>query len=216
MKAQRFLELAGISSDSPLAKRLMEAEEKKEEEKKEEEKPSEPKAEDEEKKEEAAPVTTDALATVTPAAALPAAPAVTTTTDVTPAVGTAPAAAPSSTYDAVSVAKLFFAMRDQVHLYHLQTESFAEHKALNDFYDGLLDLADAFLEAFIGVKGRAQGDVSFQLKAYSAENVRNDLNTFMAELKKLQESVKDNTDLVNLVDEILNLSNKTLYLLTLK
>jgi hypothetical protein len=30
--------------------------------------------------------------------------------------------------------------RNQVHIFHLQTKSFAEHNALNDYYDGVLDL----------------------------------------------------------------------------
>ena len=50
------------------------------------------------------------------------------------------------------VAKLFSA-RQQTYNMHLKTKSFAEHKALNDFYDEILDLADEFIETYQGQYG---------------------------------------------------------------
>ena len=35
-----------------------------------------------------------------------------------------------------------FHSRDTMHIAHLQTTSFAEHKALNGYYNGILDLTD--------------------------------------------------------------------------
>lgn len=114
------------------------------------------------------------------------------------------------------VVKMFFEFRDQIHYYHLQTESFAEHTALNNFYETILEIADQFLEAFQGVNGRAQGEVSITLKQYSQEGVISDIKGFIEKVKGLQQSVQTNTDLVNLLDELLNSANKTIYLLTLK
>ena len=51
--------------------------------------------------------------------------------------------------------KLFEA-RDYLHLAHLRITgegSFAGHKALNEAYDGLLELADGIVEAYQGVHG---------------------------------------------------------------
>ena len=44
---------------------------------------------------------------------------------------------------------LLFQSRDMMHIAHLQTTSFAEHKALNGYYDGILDLADRDWETFL-------------------------------------------------------------------
>ena len=35
-----------------------------------------------------------------------------------------------------------FLARDVTHSVHLNTRSFAKHSALNEFYDGIVDLAD--------------------------------------------------------------------------
>jgi len=43
--------------------------------------------------------------------------------------------------------------RTQIHIYHLQTKSFAVHKALNDYYDGVVDLFDGLVESYQGKHG---------------------------------------------------------------
>lgn len=52
-----------------------------------------------------------------------------------------------------------FQIRDQIHLRHLRPTnpggvgSFAEHKALNEFYDEILDLTDGLIESYQGKHG---------------------------------------------------------------
>lgn len=46
-----------------------------------------------------------------------------------------------------------FAARDKAHMLHLATKSFAEHKALNELYDALLDHADKMAESYQGKHG---------------------------------------------------------------
>ena len=36
--------------------------------------------------------------------------------------------------------------RNQAHVFHLQTQSFAEHKALNDYYEGVVGFFDGIVE----------------------------------------------------------------------
>ena len=43
--------------------------------------------------------------------------------------------------------------RNQVHIFHLQTKSYAEHIALNEFYDGVLGLFDGLIESYQGKHG---------------------------------------------------------------
>lgn len=49
-----------------------------------------------------------------------------------------------------------FQIRDQMHINHLRitgTGSYAGHKALNEFYDGILDLTDGLIESYQGKYG---------------------------------------------------------------
>ena len=46
-----------------------------------------------------------------------------------------------------------FAARDAAHELHLKTRSFAQHMALGDLYDGLVEMADAVAETHQGKYG---------------------------------------------------------------
>lgn len=46
-----------------------------------------------------------------------------------------------------------FAVRTASHFAHLKTKHYACHVALNEFYDGLVGLVDAFAECYQGVFG---------------------------------------------------------------
>ncbi len=50
------------------------------------------------------------------------------------------------------ICRLFNA-RTAAHMAHLQTPSFAQHKALNEFYDEIVDLTDEFAETYQGLFG---------------------------------------------------------------
>ena len=45
---------------------------------------------------------------------------------------------------------ILFYSRTYAHMAHLKTSSFAKHKALNEFYDEIVDLADTLAEAVQG------------------------------------------------------------------
>ena len=48
---------------------------------------------------------------------------------------------------------ILFLGRDVAHSVHLNTRSYAKHKALQKFYNGVVDLADKFAEAYQGRHG---------------------------------------------------------------
>ena len=48
---------------------------------------------------------------------------------------------------------MMFLARDVTHSAHLNTRSYAKHVALGAFYDGIIDLADKFAEAYQGKYG---------------------------------------------------------------
>lgn len=104
---------------------------------------------------------------------------------------------------------ILFQSRDIMHLTHLDTRSFAEHKALNAYYDGILDLTDSFTEKYFGRNGRV--DIVIP------EAKKQDATTHLKEVRAVIEAERDNysSDLQNIMDEMIGLVNETLYLLTL-
>jgi hypothetical protein len=92
---------------------------------------------------------------------------------------------------------------------HLKTESFAEHKALNAYYDGILELTDGFAESYFGYYGRL--DISIP------QSTAEDAITHLKSLAKTIDTERENypSCLQNILDEMSALVYKTLYLLTL-
>lgn len=105
--------------------------------------------------------------------------------------------------------------RDQVHYFHLQTTSFAEHKALNEYYDSILDLTDQLIETAQGEYGRVSGKIEIILEDYSADLVLKHLDETLECMRECRSNT-ENGALKNIYDEIEGLILKTKYLLTLK
>ena len=104
-----------------------------------------------------------------------------------------------------------FLSRDVAHSVHLNTRSYAKHKALAKFYNEIIDLADKFAEAYQGKYGLI-GPVELQ-QADETNNVVEFLEdmaqTIMGERYDVVE--KECTPLQNIIDEILALFYSTLY-----
>lgn len=105
----------------------------------------------------------------------------------------------------VFISKLFQS-RDTTHLAHLSTRSYAEHKALNKYYDSLLDFIDSFVEAYQGL----YGIVKLEIPSSTDQNP-------IKHLEELHKFIDDNkktfTDsaLLNQIDEVKTLIQSTLY-----
>ena len=102
-----------------------------------------------------------------------------------------------------------FQSRDIMHIAHLQTTSFAEHKALNAYYDGILELTDKFSEVYFGRMKRVEIVIPEAKIAPAVEHLK--------EMQQLIDGERNNyqSELQNILDEMLGLINQTLYLLTL-
>ena len=107
------------------------------------------------------------------------------------------------------VATLFEA-RQVAHNKHLQSKSYAEHKALGEFYTQIGDLVDDFVESYQGKYGL--------LENYPAEynlpgNPIQYLNYLKDEVLTLRNAAgfPEDTELQNTTDEIATLINSTLY-----
>ena len=99
----------------------------------------------------------------------------------------------------------------QTHIFHLQTKSFAEHKALQKYYDAIGGLVDGIVESYQGKYGILTGWKSVGTQEYqSSEQVISYLKSLADEVAKVFSIVKD-TYIQNQLDEVTALINSTLY-----
>jgi hypothetical protein len=103
-----------------------------------------------------------------------------------------------------------FASRTQAHIFHLQTTSFAQHKALNEYYDGIIDLVDAFIESYQGRHGIIRGYSSPSSFREDDSTVKyfEGLNKYV---ELTREKLPQDSYLQNQVDEIVALIESTVY-----
>ena len=59
--------------------------------------------------------------------------------------------------------------RTQTHIFHFKTKSYAEHKALQGYYEGIIPLLDSYIEGFQGKYGILSG--------YKSMNYSEDIST---------------------------------------
>lgn len=108
------------------------------------------------------------------------------------------------------VSALFHA-RTQAHIFHLQTKSFARHSALGSFYDGIVDLADRFVEAYQGKYGIIKGYKAQEDFEEGDDNVL----SFFQQLEKFvashQNQIPKDPDLLNIHADMLDLIHTTQY-----
>lgn len=104
-----------------------------------------------------------------------------------------------------------FLARDVAHSVHLNTRSLSKHKALNKFYDGIVDLADKFAEMYQGRHGLI-GPIALH-SARKTSNIVEFLEDSLKEIEEYRYKVCDEKDtaLQNVIDEIVGLYLTTLY-----
>jgi len=110
-------------------------------------------------------------------------------------------------------------IQNQFRFLHWQTGSYAKHKAYGKFYDTLGDLIDSFVEVSMGKYGRPDFDAEFSISfkdrgSFSMQTFMDETTDFLIGMSEILDSNED-TDLLNIRDEILAEVNKLKYLLTL-
>ena len=103
-----------------------------------------------------------------------------------------------------------FLARDVAHSVHLNTRSYAQHVALNAFYDGIIDVADKFAEAYQGRHGLI-GPIALQRAEKNSDIVEFIQDSLDAIEAGRQDLCGDDTALQNIIDEIVALYLSTLY-----
>jgi hypothetical protein len=108
------------------------------------------------------------------------------------------------------IGRLFLA-RDVVHSVHLNTRSYAKHKALGKFYENIIGLADDLAEAYQGRHGLI-GPITLH-SAKKTNNVIEFLEDSLKDVEEMRYKVcdKDDTAIQNIIDGIVDLYLSTLY-----
>lgn len=118
----------------------------------------------------------------------------------------------------VIIGKLFY-FHTQAHLFHFQTSSYSEHKALDNLYKELVEFKDTIGEQAMGYfKSRPRNLPTYPFENYSPECLQrllDEIEGFSCGLMKFADSMQY-VNLSNLAQELSGLSAKTRYLLTLK
>ena len=101
--------------------------------------------------------------------------------------------------------------RNQAHVFHLQTKSYAEHIALNGYYDAVVPLFDGIVESYQGKYG-----IIKNFKTFKVEQYRNGKKT-ISYFQRLLDIIEENRDSVedssiqNQIDTVQELINSTIY-----
>lgn len=95
------------------------------------------------------------------------------------------------------------------HLQHWTTTSYAKHVALGEYYDEIIELVDRLAEAYMGRYERFE-NFKEDFAHYEADPVKylTSIKEFVQEARK---HLPQDTELQNLIDEIAQLIDSTLY-----
>jgi hypothetical protein len=107
-----------------------------------------------------------------------------------------------------------FSSRTQAHIFHLQVKgpgAYATHKALNDYYDGVIDLVDGIVESF---QGRYGIIIGYKGEGAYIEDTAKIIQYFEALcmfVEKNRGSLPQDSYIQNQIDEVVALIESTKY-----
>ena len=102
--------------------------------------------------------------------------------------------------------KKSFDIRNASHARHWTTESYSEHQALGEFYDGIVDVLDKYVENFIGTFGKIEEIPD------NDENIAETIRKQLAWLNDNRSEISKNVPaLENILDEMASVYMRTLF-----
>lgn len=104
--------------------------------------------------------------------------------------------------------------RNQSHVFHWQTSSYAKHKALNEYYDGIVDLVDSIVETYQGTNpiiGVYSNNFKYKYSDTTDIYIAPYFHELLLFVTKNRTIFENQTDLQNIVDEIISLIKSTIY-----
>jgi DNA-binding ferritin-like protein len=94
------------------------------------------------------------------------------------------------------------------HFFHWNTDSYSKHIALGEYYDGIVELTDAFAEAYMGKYGKFTAFPSVYHQPKEPVKYLESLQNFVTDARQ---DLPQDSELQNLIDEIADLINTTTY-----
>lgn len=101
-----------------------------------------------------------------------------------------------------------FEIRINAHIAHLQTSSYAQHKALDELYNDIVGLTDSYVETYQGINGILKGYP--QIKISESSDIASTLKTRRREYREFRETVKE-TELQQKIDDIIEFFDSIIY-----
>ena len=99
----------------------------------------------------------------------------------------------------------------QAHVFHLGTKSYAEHKALQGFYEGIDALTDGLVGSYQGKYGLMKNYKSFKMVSYkNKKQVLSYFTQLLNTIEENRESVEDSY-IQNQIDTVQELIYSTMY-----
>ena len=97
------------------------------------------------------------------------------------------------------------------HLLHWQSKSYAEHQALGAFYEEIPDLVDELAETMMG---KYDTTAEFPVMYHApAETAKEELEALKDYVDQARQAMPQDSEIQNIIDEIAQLIDSTLYLL---
>jgi len=107
--------------------------------------------------------------------------------------------------------------KQQAVFWHNQTEVYSEHKALNFFYDEIVEHLDGLVESVAGIYGRPQGYEAHDFVDWtSTDDTIAYFRGVYTYIQTERGSLYSESWIQNQIDELAQLVAQTIYLLTLK
>ena len=94
------------------------------------------------------------------------------------------------------------------HFFHWSTDSFSKHMALGAYYDGIVDLVDQFVEAYMGKYGKI---TKFPNVYHQPKEPISYIESLIRFVGEARQDLPQDSELQNLIDEIADLLNSTAY-----
>ena len=117
----------------------------------------------------------------------------------------------TETSDLVDMVATLLHSQTQVHIFHLQTKTYSEHKALQNYYEGIDGLVDGIVESYQGKYEIITGYKTIKTVDYkSTEQVISYFKELDENIEKNRTSVKESY-IQNQIDTVQELIYSTLY-----
>ena len=94
------------------------------------------------------------------------------------------------------------------HFFHFTTDSYAKHKALAKYYEGIVDLVDQLAESYMGKYNKLTAFPSVYHQPKDPLKYMESLQNFVADARQ---DLPQDSELQNTIDEIADLINSTAY-----